>query len=93
LKQASQAWYTKTYHFLHQHDLMSEANHNLYYKNSNIRVMILMLYIDDLLLIGSDATMLRKINLQLEEQLEISKLGWMMIYIVLNLCMCQLVSY
>jgi hypothetical protein len=53
---------------------MSEADHNLYYKNSNTRVMILVLYVDDLLLMGSDATMLRKIKLQLEEQFKMSKL-------------------
>jgi hypothetical protein len=47
--------------------MRNEANHNLYYKNPNTRVMILVLYVDDLLLIESDATMLTKIELQLEE--------------------------
>jgi hypothetical protein len=85
LKQTSQAWYTKIDHFLRQHGLTkSEANHNLYYKNSNIGVVILMLYVDDLLLTGSDATMLTKIKLQLEKQFKMSKLGWMMIYIGLE---------
>jgi hypothetical protein len=64
--------------------MRNEANHNLYYKNSNTRVVILVLYVDDLLLIGSDATMLTKIELQLEEQSETSKLGRMMIYIGLE---------
>ncbi len=43
-----------------------------------------MLYVDDLLLTGSDATMLTKIKLQLEKQFKMSKLGWMMIYIGLE---------
>jgi hypothetical protein len=55
--------------------MRSEADHDLYYKNSNTRIMILMLSIDDLLLTKSDATMLTKIKLQLEEQFEMSKSG------------------
>jgi hypothetical protein len=54
--------------------MKSEADHNLY-KNSNPRVVILVLYVDDLLLIRSDATMLKINKLQLEEQFEMSKLG------------------
>jgi hypothetical protein len=64
--------------------MKNEVDHNLYYKNSNIGVVIFMLYIDDFLLIGSDVAMLTKIKLQLEEQFEMSKLGWMMIYISLE---------
>jgi len=64
--------------------MRSEVDHNLYYKNSNIGVMIFVLYVDDLFLTGSDATMLTKIELQLEERFEMSKLGWMMIYIGLE---------
>jgi hypothetical protein len=55
--------------------MRSEVDHNLYYKNSNTRIVILVLYIDDLLLIRSDATMLTKIKLQLEEQFEMFKVG------------------
>jgi hypothetical protein len=54
---------------------MSEVDHNLYYKNSNIGVMIFVLYVDDLFLTGSDATMSTKIELQLEERFKMSKLG------------------
>jgi hypothetical protein len=36
---------------------------NIYYKNSNIGLMIFVLYIDDLLLIKSDVAMLTKIKL------------------------------
>jgi hypothetical protein len=43
--------------------MKNEADYNLYYKNSNTRVVILMLYVDDLLLIENDVTMLRKIKL------------------------------
>jgi hypothetical protein len=53
--------------------MRSEVDHNLFYKNSNTRVVIFVLYVDDLLLTGSDATMLTKIELQLEEQFEMSK--------------------
>jgi hypothetical protein len=80
LKHAFQAWYTKIDNFLRQYGLMrNEIDHNLYYKNSNTRVMIFVLYVDDLLLTESDVAMLTKIELQLEEQFEMSKLGWMMI--------------
>ncbi len=75
MKHVFQAWYTKIDHFLRQHGLMSEVDHNLYYKNSNIGVMIFVLYVDDLFLTGSDATMSTKIELQLEERFKMSKLG------------------
>jgi hypothetical protein len=76
LKEASQAWYTKTNNFLRQHVLMrNEIDHNLYCKNSNPRVMIFMLYIDDLLLIENDVTMLKKVKVQLEEQFKMFKLA------------------
>ncbi len=68
LKHAFEAWYPKIDHFLRQHGLMrTEIDHNLYYTNSNTRVVMFMLYVDDLLLTGSDAAMLTKIKLQLEE--------------------------
>jgi hypothetical protein len=47
--------------------MRSEADHNFYYKNSNIKIVILMLYVDDLLLTRSDASMLTNIELQLEK--------------------------
>jgi hypothetical protein len=76
LKHAFQAWYTNIDHFLRQHGLMkNEVDHNLYYKNSNTIVVIFVLYVDDLLLTWSDAAMLINIELQLEEQFKMSKLG------------------
>jgi hypothetical protein len=55
--------------------MRSEVDHNLYYKNSNTIVVIFVLYVDDLLLTWSDAAMLINIELQLEEQFKMSKLG------------------
>jgi hypothetical protein len=43
--------------------MKSETNHNLYYRNSNIGIVILVLYVDDLLLIRNDVAMLTKIKL------------------------------
>jgi hypothetical protein len=75
LKHAFEAWYPKIDHFLHQHGLMrNEVDHNLYCTNSNTRVVMFALYVDDLLLTGSDAAMLINIKLQLEEQFKMSKL-------------------
>jgi len=55
--------------------MRNEIDHNLYCKNSNPRVMIFMLYIDDLLLIENDVTMLKKVKVQLEEQFKMFKLA------------------
>ncbi len=85
MKHAFRAWYTKIDNFLRQYGLTrSEVDHNFYYKNLNTRVMIFVLYVDYLFLTESDVAMLTKIELQLEKQFEMSKLGWMMIYIGLD---------
>jgi hypothetical protein len=44
LNQAPRAWY----------EMINEYNHNLYYLNQGGKNIILVLYVDDLVLIGND---------------------------------------
>ena len=55
LKQAPRAWYERIDNYLSKLGYSkNEAESNIYFKTSNDEMLILVLYIDDLLIIGDD---------------------------------------
>ncbi len=57
------------------------SNHNLYFCINEGHHMIIMIYVDDLLLIGNDITMLQFLEKSLERGFEISRLDLLFLYI------------
>ena len=55
LKQASSAWYSKIVEFLMKIEyLMTHANSSLFIKVCGVKLAIVLVYIDDLIIIGDD---------------------------------------
>jgi len=54
---------------------------NLYYINENSKIMILVLYVDDLLFIGSNKEIITWLKLQLENMFEMINFGNLRIYL------------
>jgi hypothetical protein len=59
----------------------SESNHNLYYQSEGGEIILLDLYVDDLLLIGSNHAKFQQLQKQLESVFEMSNLGKLNYYL------------
>jgi hypothetical protein len=53
----------------------SESDHNLYYQSEGGKMILLALYVDDFLLIGSNHAKFQQLQKQLESVFEMSNLG------------------
>ena len=63
LKQAPRAWYAKMNNFLLDTDFCRCHSHpNVYTKKLGIHLIVLFLYVDDLILIGSDSKILNHVK-------------------------------
>eukprot|EP00253_Pinus_taeda_P036310 PITA_36310 len=77
LKQAPQAWYERINSYLMKLGFSrSEANPNLYFKVEDDKPLILVLYVDDLFLIGADP-FIHKCKRELASEFEMKDLGLM----------------
>ena len=77
LKQAPWAWYSTIGSYLIESIFTrSEADHNLYYKVVDNRPLILVLYVDDLFLIGYES-LIEKYMRELTHEFEMKDLGLM----------------
>ena len=77
LKQSPRAWFEcfgkviKRYGYI-----QSQADHTMFYKHSNDeKIVVLIVYVDDIMLIGDDCDELAKLKKKLAEEFEIKDLG------------------
>eukprot|EP00253_Pinus_taeda_P004940 PITA_04940 len=76
LKQASQAWYAKMVSFLLETGFSRCHSHNtIYTKKVGKSLIILVLYVDDLILIGSDPNLINHWKSSLKKNFELIDLG------------------
>ena len=77
LKQASRAWYEKIdRYFLNTGFVRSSADSNLYMKvRDSMSVTFVVLYVDDLLIIGNDVSMISDLKKDLQMNFEMTNLG------------------
>ena len=76
LKQAPQAWYAKTDRFLLDTSFSRcHFDNTLYNKKVGKSLIILVLYVDDLILTGSDLDLINHVNSSPKKQFEMTKLG------------------
>jgi hypothetical protein len=77
LKQAPRAWYTKMDSFLIDTGFSRcHSDPNVYTKKVGIHLIILVLYVDDLILIGSDSKLLNHVKTSLKKKFEMTDLGF-----------------
>ena len=76
LKQAPQAWYAKMYSFLLNTIFFGcHSNNTIYTKKVGKSLIILALYVDDILLTGSDPNHINHVKSSLKKQFEMTDLG------------------
>lgn len=76
-KQASRQWYKKFYSFMVGHEYKrTVANHCVYVRNfSNDNFIIILLYVDDMLIVGNDINMIDKLKKDLSKSFDMKDLG------------------
>jgi hypothetical protein len=78
LKQAPQAWYAKMGSFLIDTGFSRcHYDPNVYTKKVGIHLIILFLYVDDLILTGSDSKLLNHVKISLKNKFEMADLGFL----------------
>jgi hypothetical protein len=78
LKQAPQAWYAKMDNFLIATGFSRcHFDPNVYTKKVGSHLIILVLYVDDLILTGSDSKLLNHVKTSLKKKFEMTDLGFL----------------
>eukprot|EP00253_Pinus_taeda_P006369 PITA_06369 len=78
LKQAPRAWYARTDGYFHENGFERSKNDpTLYYKQEGIDILIISLYVDDLLYMGSSFKMNDKFKAAMMHEFEMKDLGIM----------------
>src|SRR5579875_989961 len=76
LKQSPRAWYQRIDLFFNQEGFSrGHADHTLYVKQTSEFLMIVIIYVDDLIILASDNTVLGWLKSKLEMEFEMSDLG------------------
>ena len=76
LKQSPRIWYQKFDTFIWGIDFTrSKANHCVYFKLIGDHVIYLVLYVDDMLLVGNDKEIIRDLKTQLSSKFDMKDLG------------------
>ncbi|RVW81314.1 Retrovirus-related Pol polyprotein from transposon TNT 1-94 [Vitis vinifera] len=76
LKQAPRQWYKKFDNFMHRIGFKRcEADHCCYFKSFDNSYIILLLYVDDMLIAGSDIEKINNLKKQLSKQFAMKDLG------------------
>ena len=76
LKQAPRQWYRKFDSFMHREDFQKcNADRCCYFKRYSCNYIILLLYVDDMLVVGSDMDDIRQLKQQLSKEFDMKDLG------------------
>jgi hypothetical protein len=76
LKQSPRAWYQCIdMFFTHEGFSRSQANHSLYVKQTDEYLLIVIIYVDDLIILASNVSILKLLKSRLEDEFEMSDLG------------------
>ena len=76
LKQASRQWFAKlTIEFFHQGFIYSKNDYSLFVKHTSDSFTVAAAYVDDVMLIGNDISLIRRLKAHLHKVLDIKDLG------------------
>ena len=76
LKQAPRQWYRKFESFMHKEGFQKcNADHCCFFKRYKSSYIILLLYVDDMLVAGSDMNEIRNLKMQLSKEFDMKDLG------------------
>jgi len=76
LKQSPRAWYQRIdMFFTHEGFSRSQPDHSLYVKQTGEYLLIVIIYVDDLIILASNVSILKWLKSRLEDEFEMSDLG------------------
>ena len=76
LKQAPRVWYYRLHKYLHQQGFIKgSTDSNLYIKVDNEKMLILVVYVDDIIFGSNEEDMSQKFSLMMKKEFEMSMLG------------------
>jgi len=76
LKQSPRAWYQRIdMFFTHEDFSRSQADHSLYVKQTGEYLLIVIIYVDDLIILASNVSILKWLKSRLEDEFDMSDLG------------------
>eukprot|EP00253_Pinus_taeda_P021817 PITA_21817 len=85
LKQAPQAWYAKMNSFLFESGFSRcHSDNTIYTKKEGKSLIILFLYVDDLILTGSDPNLINHVKSSLKKKFEMTDLGYLHYFLSLQ---------
>jgi hypothetical protein len=85
LKQVPRSWYAKMDNFLIDTGFSRfHSDPNVYTKKVGIHLIILILYVDDLILTGSDSKLLNHVKTNLKKKFEMTNLGFLQYFLGLQ---------
>jgi hypothetical protein len=85
LKQSPRSWYAKMDNFLIDTGFSRcHSDPNVYTKKVGIHLIILVLYVDDLILTGSDSKLLNQVKTNLKKKFEMTDLGFLHYFLGLH---------
>eukprot|EP00253_Pinus_taeda_P019668 PITA_19668 len=87
LKQAPRTWYVEMDSFLLESDFSRcHSDNTVYTKKVGKSLIILVLYVDDLILTGSDPNLINHVKSSLKKKFEMTDLGHCIIFLVFKCC-------
>ncbi|XP_031251236.1 uncharacterized protein LOC116109144 [Pistacia vera] len=97
LKEASRAWNTKlTNALLPNGFFQSPADHSFFYKRNHNQIMLLLVYVDDLVITGSDSMLIAETKALLHSNFKLKDLGSLKYFLGFEvarsskgICLCQ----
>ena len=90
LKQASRAWYSKIDDHLVGLDFQKcQSELTLYVKHDGTNTLVIFLYVDDLLIIGSNLKQINKFKLEMKKIFEMTDLGLMSYFLDIEIKQTQ----
>ena len=76
LKQASRQWYAKLSSFMFSHGYKQRASdHSLFIRHGSNRIFVLLVYVDDIVLLGNELSKIQRITYLLDDTLRIKDFG------------------
>jgi len=90
LKQAPRAWYTPIDGYFQNFEFMRSKNEpTLYSKREGNQILLISLYVDDLIYMGSDSILNNKFRTDLMNEFEMKDLGLMRYLLGMEVHQCQ----
>jgi hypothetical protein len=85
IKQTPRSWYAKMDYFLLDNDFFRcHSDPNVYVKTVGIHIIIFILYVDDLILTGSDPKLLNHVKTTLKKKFVMNDLGYLHYFLSLQ---------